>query len=133
MILDTQKASMWKRISAWLFDFILIGIVIVGAATGLSALLRYDAHYESLEACYDQYEQAYGIDLDISNEDYEKLSDEMKQRYLDAGEKMQTDAQIRAYSERREDENGFRNYFYAYDPTGYPPSDSTIINHTLAP
>ena len=44
-----------------------------------------------------------------------------------------TDAQIRAYSERREDENGFRNYFYAYDPTGYPPSDSTIINHTLAP
>ena len=93
---DFQKADMWKRISAWLFDFILIGIVIVGAATGLSALLRYDAHYESLEACYDQYEQAYGIDLDISNEDYEKLSDEMKQRYLDAGEKMQTDAQIRA-------------------------------------
>jgi uncharacterized RDD family membrane protein YckC len=59
-------------------------------------MLRYDAHYESLEACYDKYEEAYGIDLGISNEDYEKLSDEVKQKYLDAGEKMQTDVEIRA-------------------------------------
>ncbi len=29
---DFQKADMWKRISAWLFDFIMIGIVIVGVA-----------------------------------------------------------------------------------------------------
>jgi uncharacterized RDD family membrane protein YckC len=93
---DFQKADMWKRISAWLFDFILLGIVIVGAATALSAILRYDAHYESLEACYDKYEEAYGIDLGISNEDYEKLPDEVKQKYLDAGEKMQTDVEIRA-------------------------------------
>lgn len=93
---DFQKADMWKRISAWLFDFIMIGIVIVGVATGLSVILRYDAHYDSLEACYDTYEDAYGIDLGISNEDYEKLPDEVKQKYLDAGEKMQKDVEIRA-------------------------------------
>lgn len=93
---DLQKADMWKRISAWLFDFIMIGIVIVGVATALSVALRYDAHYEGLEACYDKYEAAYGIDLGISNADYEKLSDDVKQKYLDAGEKMQTDPQIRA-------------------------------------
>ena len=93
---DLQKADMWKRISAWLFDFILIGIVIVGLATGLSVILRYDAHYGNLEACYDKYEDAYGIDFGISNEDYEKLSEEVKQKYLEAGEKMQSDVEIRA-------------------------------------
>ena len=93
---DLQKADMWKRISAWLFDFILLGIVIVGVATGLSVALQYDAHYENLEACYDKYEDAYGIDLGISNEDYEKLSEEVKQKYLEAGEKMQNDVEIRA-------------------------------------
>ena len=93
---DFQKADMWKRISAWLLDFITIGIVIIGVAWCLSAAFNYDAHYDSLEACYDKYEVEYGIDLDISNEDYEKLSEEQKQKYLDAGEKMQNDAQIRA-------------------------------------
>lgn len=93
---DLQRAGMWKRISAWLFDFIMIGIVIVGFAWGLSAMLQYDDHYDSLEACYDKYEVEYGIDLDISNEDYNKLSDEKKQKYLDAGEKMQDDVEIRA-------------------------------------
>lgn len=93
---DFQKADMWKRISAWLFDFIIIGIVIVGVAWGLSAILKYDAHYANLEACYDRYENEYGIDLKISNEDYEKLTDEVKQKYVEAGEKMQTDSEIRA-------------------------------------
>jgi len=96
MMYDLQRADMWKRISAWLFDFIMIGIVIVGFAWGLSVMLKYDAHYNRLEACYDKYEEEYGIKLDISNEDYEKLSDEVKQKYLDAGEKMQNDAEIRA-------------------------------------
>ena len=93
---DLQKADMWKRISAWLFDFIVIGIVIVGVALGLSSLLKYDAHYNRLNECYDKYEVEYGIDLNISNEDYDKLTDEEKQKYLDAGEKMQDDEEIRA-------------------------------------
>ena len=93
---DFQKADMWKRISAWLFDFIIIGIVIVGVALGLSSLLKYDAHYNKLNECYENYEVEYGIDLDISNEDYGKLTEEEKQKYLEAGEKMQDDEEIRA-------------------------------------
>ena len=92
---DFQKANMWKRISAWLFDFILIGIVIVGVAALLSVAFRYDVHYERLEASYDKYEEEYGIDLNISAEDRDKLSEEELQKYQEAGEKMQKDPQIR--------------------------------------
>ena len=38
MILDLQKASMWKRISAFLFDGILLSIVAVLFALVLSTL-----------------------------------------------------------------------------------------------
>ena len=92
---DFQKANMWKRISAWLFDFILIGIVIVGIAAALSVAFRYDVHYARLEASYDKYEEKYGIDLNISAEDRDKLSEEELQKYEAAGKEMQKDAQIR--------------------------------------
>ena len=86
---------MWKRISAWLFDFIVIGIVILGIACGLSLAFRYDTHYANLEASYDRYEEKYGIDLNISAEDREKLSEEELEKYREAGEEMQDDPQIR--------------------------------------
>lgn len=92
---DLQKADMWKRISAWLFDFILLGIVIVGAALGLSAALRYDTHLTALEACYDKYEQEYGISFDITEEQRAELTEEQLEKYTEAGEKMQKDAEIR--------------------------------------
>ncbi len=92
---DLQRADMWKRISAWLFDFILLGIVIVGAAWGLSAALKYDTHWEALEACYDKYEQEYGISFDITEEQRAELTEEQLAKYKEAGEKMQEDATIR--------------------------------------
>ena len=42
MIQDLQKASMWKRISAWLFDGILFGILAVAAGVlGTWAVMAY--------------------------------------------------------------------------------------------
>ena len=92
---DLQRSDMWKRISAWLFDFIIIGIVIIGVAWGLSMAFRYDEHFANLEASYDKYEEEYGIDLGISMEEREKLSEEELEKYREAGEKMQNDPQIR--------------------------------------
>lgn len=92
---DFQKADMWKRISAWLFDFIIIGMVIIGIAWGLSALFNYDMHYANLEASYDKYEEKYDIKLDISEEDKAKLSEAELEKYRLAGEEMQKDPQIR--------------------------------------
>ena len=86
---------MWKRISAWLFDFIVIGIVILGIACLLSLAFRYDFHYANLEASYDKYEEEYGIKLDLTVEEQEKLTEEELEIYREAGEKMQKDPQIR--------------------------------------
>ena len=92
---DFQKANMWKRISAWLFDFIVIGIVIVGIALLLSLAFRYDFHYANLEASYDKYEEEYGIQFDLPLEEQKKLTEEKLEIYREAGEKMQNDPQIR--------------------------------------
>jgi len=41
-----------------------------------------------------------------------------------------TDQQVQAYTKQRTDENGVGNYFYVYDSTKYPKSDSQIITST---
>lgn len=71
---DLQKASMWKRISAFLFDFILLCIMTVGVAFLLSILLGYDKHNRTLNDAYTRYETEYDIVFDITQEAYMQLS-----------------------------------------------------------
>ena len=52
MTYDIQKASITKRISAFLFDSILTGIVIVAVAWLLSWLLGYDGYNADLKEAY---------------------------------------------------------------------------------
>ena len=66
MVTDLQKATMWKRMAAWLLDMILLVVVSVGALSLFSVLLDYDATAAELAAVYDDYEARYGID-DIRN------------------------------------------------------------------
>ncbi len=73
---DLQKAGMWKRISAALFDFILASILVVGVAFVMSCALGYDDHTARLESISEEYEKKYNVDFDISEEDYEKLTKE---------------------------------------------------------
>ena len=49
MELDLQKANIWKRISAYLFDVIILGMVAVGVAFLLSSVLKYDQYNRTLE------------------------------------------------------------------------------------
>lgn len=81
---DLQKASMWKRISAALCDLIALVIVIVGLLLLLSTVLGYDAQAARLEEVRERYEAEYNVDFDVSQEDYEKLTDEEKTRYESA-------------------------------------------------
>ena len=53
VIYDIQKANVWKRISAYIFDIILIGLAAVGFAFLFSNLLGYDSYASDLSALYD--------------------------------------------------------------------------------
>ena len=76
MITDLQKASMWKRISAWLLDIILLATLVVGVNWGLSALFGYDAYYNTYNDALNGYQEQYGITFEIAQTDYMALTEE---------------------------------------------------------
>ena len=49
MIYDIQKASLTKRLSAFLFDFVLMTILVTGFMLLLSTILGYDGYSQSLQ------------------------------------------------------------------------------------
>ncbi len=81
---ELQKANMWKRISAGLFDLIMLGIVVCGMAFLLSFILGFEAKYdERIDHLYRIGRDELGIEdkvIDTWNSmaDYEKLTDEQK-------------------------------------------------------
>lgn len=81
---DLQKANAWKRISAYIFDGILLVILGVGIAFLLSAALKYDSYSTKLQEAYAKYEAEYGILFNITEEQYNSMSEEESQNYMDA-------------------------------------------------
>lgn len=78
---DIQKASVTKRISAFLFDGILTGIIIVAVAWLLAVILGYDGYNEKLQQAYEVYETQYGIHFEITQEEYDALTQEKRDAY----------------------------------------------------
>lgn len=66
MIYDLQRASMWKRISAWLLDAILLCIVATLMAYLLSTALNYDGYSQRLDARYAHFEAEYGVSRNVT-------------------------------------------------------------------
>lgn len=84
MVYDLQKAGLWKRIAAWMFDGILTGILAVGIALLLSVLLGYDGYSHAVDAAYAKYEQEYGVTFELSQEAFDAMTEEQLQRYQEA-------------------------------------------------
>ncbi len=84
MKFDIQKAGMWKRISAFLFDMIMLGVLITGAGFFLSSVMGYDGYVQSLNGAYDRYEQAYGVEFEITQQQYQSLPQEQRDRFDEA-------------------------------------------------
>lgn len=90
MIYDLQKASLWKRISAFLFDIIIFAILAVGIAALMSFALDYDRHMDFIEErknvhiamCEDKYQEMHGerCEFDVSIA-YEEMSEGQKEIY----------------------------------------------------
>ncbi len=85
MSISLQKANFWKRISAYILDFILTVILATGAAWAVSAIVRYDECLDSYQTrqnvFYQQVETKYEIDLEITEEDYNALTPQEQEEY----------------------------------------------------
>lgn len=88
MIYDLQKPTLWKRISAYLLDIVLIITLAVGFATAVSAITGYDAKYDQLIEYRNEFGEKHGIDLDISQEDFNRLSTDEQKLFNDKYEEV---------------------------------------------
>ena len=93
-MLDLQRAGMWKRLSAALFDSIILFTVIVGMALLLSSVLDYDSHVNRMNELEQQYGEEYGVDLNITLEELKALSEEERQVYEAADEAYSQDPDV---------------------------------------
>jgi uncharacterized RDD family membrane protein YckC len=94
MRFEIQRADFWKRISAFLFDFIMLGIVVVGVATLLSVVFNYDYYADIANDVEAEYAERYGIDPNISSEDFNALTEEQKAPYIACDEARQKDERL---------------------------------------
>ncbi len=99
MISDLQKASMWKRISAFLFDGIMLGMLAVLLALCLSAILNYDHHQAIFSEAYQRYYAEYGLTEEMLTADPAALTEEEAALISSASAAIAADeAAVHAYS-----------------------------------
>ena len=78
---ELQRASMLKRVSAWLLDVILLVVLATGVGLVTSAVVNFDQYDQALAQCQKEYEQRYGVSFELSQEEFAALSQE-EQKYL---------------------------------------------------
>ena len=81
MDLDVQRASLWKRIAAWVFDSILVIVLAVGIGVVLSAAFGYDGYSARLDEIYTKYESQYGVVFAVTPEEYASMTPEEIENY----------------------------------------------------
>lgn len=89
MIYDVQKASVTKRFAAFLLDIILIACLAVGFMALIAVICKYDTHYNKYnnsittvqDAVIEKYKTIFGIDLAISEDDYNNLTEEEQKQF----------------------------------------------------
>lgn len=91
MTFELQKANLWKRISAFLFDFILLVILAVGFAYLASLVTNYNSHLNKYEDKYNTYTEMYNVDI---NKDPNALTEEEKIRYTEFDEAVRGDSEL---------------------------------------
>lgn len=77
-MINLQKAGFGKRIIAAIFDGILISIIAVGLVTLLSGAFKTDEYINRVNESYAEYESKYGIEFQITQQEYEELSEQQK-------------------------------------------------------
>ncbi len=81
---ELQKASISKRIAAAMLDFILLIIIVTGAAFALSSVLGLSKYATIIDARQAHFEAEYNVKFDITAEDFEKLTEDEQKKYDEA-------------------------------------------------
>ena len=99
---DIQKASILKRVSAFLLDFILMTIALTGFALLLSTVFGYDNYVRDLNQKREEYETVYigeelikeGVTFDIEKAKYDALDEDTRKILDDAYAHFQKDRAV---------------------------------------
>ncbi len=81
MIYDLQKAGSWKRISAFLFDATISIVLVTGIVLLLVWMFGFENYSNTFKAKQEFYAQKYGIDLKMTQEDIDKMTEDEKKDY----------------------------------------------------
>lgn len=93
LVVDLQKADLWKRVAAWLLDVMLTCVLVVGIGVLLSWVLDYDGKMLQYENIYNSYIEQY----ELQDVDLNAPADEAeKERINQAAEAMYSDAKLTA-------------------------------------
>lgn len=83
MSVSLQKASFWKRISAYLFDSVLLGVLILGLFIASVSIAKVDTYLDKLNEYRAQYAQELDIDLTLTQEEFQQMTEEEKTEYTE--------------------------------------------------
>lgn len=96
---DIQKASIWKRVAAWILDLILLAVIACGVMYLMSVILDYTQYSDRVNEAYSHYEEAYGISFEIAPDAYQALSEAERQNWDNAYEALIADEEaMKAYN-----------------------------------
>ena len=98
MIGDLQKASMWKRASAFLLDAILLLVLATGFFWLISVMTGYDGYQDIVNEAYTRIGKQYGVTEEMQMKTMEELTPQEKEAIQAANAAIaQEDKAVHAY------------------------------------
>lgn len=94
MIYDIQPGSVLKRISAFILDIILLATLAVGVMFATAKILQVDKHQDKLQEKYDYYETTYNVKFNLTQDEFDALSEEEIEHYKEVEELIQNDEEL---------------------------------------
>ena len=95
MKFDLQKATITKRLSAYILDLFIVILLAAGLMALIYDVVDYDSKANELQSYYKEYEDKYGINTQLSAEEIAKLPQADQDKYAQASKEFSEDERIR--------------------------------------
>ncbi len=95
MKFELYKASVSKRLAAFLVDFLILCLVVLALAPVLSYVLGYESKVAQYNELYYSYEEKYSTRLDLTQEEVDALPGPDRVRYDEATLELRSDSTLK--------------------------------------